>query len=592
MFQNLLIKRCFAGSPIYPLNEELRLADLAEQAKLRPPLAERLQILAVMIPGGPYDEDVERRLRSRRAVIEGLGVAGYDPAKDHEIGYFCIPWQALNPNVANCVSRLQNDRTRDERFSSRTDLEVQPTRSNGKQSSDGKQIETQELLVPYEWCEARTFCQGGGPLHLLVLWLADDAFHDAPLARLADLISWFRLKFNSKSGAVDPLPLPNFLVLGPDNSGTLHSMVMEANDAPWNDETRQCLAATHIYSSQAEAAETRLLSDIPDLGNPRTCKHLLEQKLNRPESGRKFCFERTIPLDNQIVEALRKELELRDVKENDDVAILSEEDTFYARALCSSFEAPDVHGVIGPPLCTVHAFTYLRGIDGKIPSDGKDDNESKNADQSTDKNTQPSLRPAEGTEGLNQADDIRRLSKMLEELDKDLRTGKFHKCKSKGLKAIGLLGSDVYDKLELLKALRPTFPEAVFFTNYLDARLAHPEEWKETHNIVVVSARGLSLEGPDKKFQKVAPFRDGGQTALFEATLEAMGRIQPDKALMLNSPLVFEIGQNGAKELRAKEDKDTNELFKEFKRYLRHLSGFIVCGILLVVWTRSVSRVP
>jgi hypothetical protein len=71
-----------------------------------------------------------------------------------------------------------------------------------------------------------------------------------------------------------------------------------------------------------------------------------------------------------------------------------------------------------------------------------------------------------------------------------------------------------------------------------------------------------------------------------------MERIQPDKALMLDSPLVFEIGQNGAKELRATDDKDTNELFKEFKRYLRHLSCFIGLGILLVVWTRSVSRVP
>ena len=39
------------------------------------------QVLAVMIPGGPYVEDVERRLRSRRAVIEGLETTGYGPRK-------------------------------------------------------------------------------------------------------------------------------------------------------------------------------------------------------------------------------------------------------------------------------------------------------------------------------------------------------------------------------------------------------------------------------------------------------------------------------------------------------------------------------
>jgi hypothetical protein len=276
---------------------------------------------------------------------------------------------------------------------------------------------------------------------------------------------------------------------------------------------------------------------------------------------------------------------------------------FYARALCSSFAAPDVDGDIGPALTTVHVYSYLRGIDGKLPSDGKDEKETKAADQDTDKKnkTRSPLRPADGTEGPSQADDIRRLAKMLQDLDRDLRNGSspnenscngnLRRAKSRGLRAIGLLGSDVYDKLELLKALRPMFPGAVFFTNYLDARLAHPDEWKETHNLVVVSARGLSLEGYKEKFQRVAPFRDGGQTALFEATLAATRRIHPDDAQIPNSPLVFEIGQNGAKELHLTGEQDTHELFRVFQRYLLHVSCFIAFGILLLVWTCSVSRV-
>jgi hypothetical protein len=558
LFQDRLINRCFAASPKFPPKEELR---VVEQANQQPALTQQVQILAVMIPGGPYVEDVERRLRSRRAVIEGLGVAGYDPEKDHELGYFCIPWQAFNPNVADCISRLQKVRAVEETFNSRSELAIQPIRSNsretsdfietssGRESADHRQTDPQELIVPYEWFEASSFCRGHRPSQLLVLWLIDDAFRDAPLARLADLISWFRFKFNATSEA--ETSLPDFEILGPDNSGTLRSMVMEAKGAQWDDETRQCLATTHIYSSQAEAAETRLLFDIPELGYPRTCKHLIEQsvKSRQPDSG--FCFERTIPLDNQIVKALREELKLRDVTEDDDVAILSEEDTFYARALCSSFLAPDVDGDIGPALATVHAYTYLRGIDGKVPSNGKDEKETKAADQDTDKNqqTQSSLRPADGTEGLSQADDIRRLAKLLQDLDKDLRNENLRRAKSRGLRAIGLLGSDIYDKLELLKALRPMFPGAVFFTNYLDARLTHPDEWKETHNLVVVSARGLSLESSKEEFQRVAPFRDGGQTALFEATLAATRKIHPDDVQIPDSPLVFEIGQNGAKEL-------------------------------------------
>ena len=37
-----------------------------------------------------------------------------------------------------------------------------------------------------------------------------------------------------------------------------------------------------------------------------------------------------------------------------------------------------------------------------------------------------------------------------------------------------MLGSDVYDKLLILQALRPAFPRAVFFTTDLNARLAYP----------------------------------------------------------------------------------------------------------------------
>jgi hypothetical protein len=94
-----------------------------------------------------------------------------------------------------------------------------------------------------------------------------------------------------------------------------------------------------------------------------------------------------------------------------------------------------------------------------------------------------SRRPTDQTEGLNQADDIRRLAQRLREQDRSLRDNGVG-----GLKAVGVLGSDVYDKLELLKALRPILPQSTFFTNNLDARLGHPDEWAETHNLVVVSA--------------------------------------------------------------------------------------------------------
>jgi hypothetical protein len=605
-FQKLVIEKCYAKLPNYRLDDDSGFSE--EQAK-------QIRILAVMIPGGPYVEDVERRLRSRRAVIEGLASEGYVPEKDDEIGYFEVPWQPLEPNVTASVRMLEKKRLEDEKCSSPTEPGIQPSRSN----RDGSNAAG--LTVPYEW-----FAPEGDekPVeHVLVLWLMDNSFSDAPLARLADFISWFRLKTVDRFDADDFLP-PVFEVLGPDNSGTLHTMVMEAAEDPWSAEMRQCLATTHIYSCQASAAEFQLLSGIrgPD-GTPIhfargcTCKDLIERSVNGQQSDNGFYFDRAILPDDVIVKTMWQELENRGVKNNDRVAIISEEDTFYARALSSTFINSSPKGSRRENLSL---YTYLRGIDGKLPSDGKYGRENKGAAESTDKDTRSVSRPTDQPEGLNQADGIRRLAKQLQELNAKAERDSGGKA---SLKAVGLLGSDVYDKLELLKALHSVLPEAVFFTNNLDARLFYPDEWNETHNLVVVSPFRLSPPSnlPHSSIQ-FSDFRDSAQTALFEATREAMGqRNAVGVPSIPQSPVIFEIGRNGPKELTIPADKvDTlaklyaseadNLLIKIltklgllkhrsgsveppnlFQCYLLHISAFIGSGILLLAWTRSVSRV-
>jgi hypothetical protein len=537
-FQDLVVEKCFATSALYPLRKEFRFVGETKrrQKKRVEEEAEQLQIFAIMIPGGPYVEDVERRLRSRRAVIEGLGIAGYDPEKDDEIGYFFVPWLPLQPNASTCITALEYNRKEDER---RGVSGIRPARSASKKT------DSHSLLVPYEWCEPTAFGnEKKSVTHILILWLTDDAFRDAPLARLADLISWFRLEFFTAFEDENFLQLPVFTVLGPDNSGTLHNMVLEAKDDPWNDDTRECLATTHVYSSQAAAAESQLL---PETSTKKTCKDLIEQKVKRSNSNNGFALDRTILLDDQIVATVWQELDLRGVKPSDDIAIISEVDTYYARSLSASFTHPDPNTVpnTDPNIIpiNIYPYTYLRGIDGKLPLDEKEEKEAKSAAESDNRSAQSLSRPTERTEGVNQADDLRRLAVMLHNLDTKLRNKG-----GEGLKAVGLLGSDVYDKLELLKALRPMLPEAVFFTNNLDARLTHPDEWKETHNLVVVSAHGLSLERSYEEYQRIAPFRDSSQTALFEATLEAMKKFGIEGAKP-KSPLIFEIGRNGPREL-------------------------------------------
>jgi hypothetical protein len=619
-FQKLLIEKCF---PVSGSGSPASQSSFAEDKEHLEESARRLKVFAVMIPGGPYVEDVERRLRSRRAVIEALGIEGYHPERDHEIGYFNLPWPGVQSDVKRSVSVLERNRHEDERTSSgialvrlaagvsdleknrgedqgrrlATDSLIVPARTNWKEldlhnyretrlevSENGGRANPQEpngqpLIVPYEWCEPAVD-PPENVAHILVLWLRDDAFRDAPLARLADLISWIRWK--SRDGN---LVLPDFSILGPDNSGTLHSMVLEANAAPWNDDTRKCLATTHFYSSQPAAAESQLLSDVHNRFG--SCRDLIEQRIKHSEPGSGFSFQRTILLDDQIVKTMWQELRYRGLKCGDDVVIISEEDTYYARALSATFTNQDVIGTLPG---NIYSYTYLRGVDGKLPSNGKDESEAKSTAANDGKNAPTTSRPTEQTEGVNQADDLRRLAKRLQSLDRNLWNKR-----GKGIKAVGLLGSDVYDKLELLKALRPMLPEAIFFTNNLEARLAHPDEWKETHNLVIVSAHDLSLEGPYLKYQQVAPFRDSGQTALFEATLMATKPVSFRKQYP-DSPLIFEIGRNGPKKLSVSTHKSTTmpgmlrAVEGYFQRFLRILCALAI-GSLLLAWIWLVSRV-
>ncbi len=62
---------------------------------------------------------------------------------------------------------------------------------------------------------------------------------------------------------------------------------------------------------------------------------------------------------------------------------------------------------------------------------------------------------------------MRRLAAKLKEKDDE-----FRRRGEGGIRAIGVLGNDVFDKLLVLRALKPQFPEAVFFTTDYDAALA------------------------------------------------------------------------------------------------------------------------
>ena len=151
---------------------------------------------------------------------------------------------------------------------------------------------------------------------------------------------------------------------------------------------------------------------------------------------------------------------------------------------------------------------------------------------------------ANRAEGPSQLDYIPRLADHIEQVNREL----FVDSPAAQIRAIGVLGSDLYDKLLTLQALRPRFPNAIFFTTDLDARLWHPNQLKWTRNMVVASSFGLELQ-PELQ-QDIPPFRDSYQTAEYLSCLSALGLVSPDE-LKCISPRLFEIGRNGPVDLSA-----------------------------------------
>ena len=146
---------------------------------------------------------------------------------------------------------------------------------------------------------------------------------------------------------------------------------------------------------------------------------------------------------------------------------------------------------------------------------------------------------------MNQSDYLRRLARELKEAD-----ARWQQEDNQGICAIGLLGSDIYDKLMILRALRPEFPSAVFFTNNYDAHFERRDDWDDTHNLIIASPFGASLPSLYSQ-QHVAPFRDSDQTSMYVGTLIATGRMDENVArgFLIWQPRIFEISRRGAQDL-------------------------------------------
>jgi hypothetical protein len=476
----------------------------------------RVLLLAVMVDSGPYSEQAESRLRTRVAVLEGLSESGFVPVDGEHIGFVTANWPLPETNTHS------------------------------------PPIE-RALLLPWEECEAVDDSKNVFPIgtkRVVVVWLPAVSFDSNPLRCFAALID--------RLAPEDIRDQIHVKLIGPASSTGLESMIREAWWYPlWpvNSEAasamQKALDGVSIISPRATASNLELFSTahVPMPSTDKPVTTILEEFMN-PGARGGLHFVRTIAPDDWVLAELVAELARRRItvvpqimpdgrviSRPAHIVILSEWDTAYGRSLGWTFvpwnERPRL----------IHSYHYLRGIDGQLPGAPAKDNQ-REQEQKTQLGQNSSA--VEATEGLNQSDYLRRLAWQMKE-----DNASWQRDDGFGIRAIGVLGSDIYDKLMILRALRPQFPEAVFFTNNYDAHFERRDDWDVTHNLVIASPFGSTLPPEIYPRQRIPPFRDSNQTSMYVGTLVATGRMTEEEAEYLSwQPHIFEIGRRGGYDFR------------------------------------------
>lgn len=458
-------------------------------------------ILVVQGYGGYSQLDHETRLRTRFAVGLALEHAGYVPdGEDSEFLRFVAVELSMDPHA--------------------------PERKTTK-------------LIPFEqWNPTprrSAGCITETAPRLFVLWVGDDVTPERQLRSTMSLVE-----------AISKTPPPRPLrVIGPTSSGGLRAMITE-----WDRE--QDPELFRVFSPWATADNAFLLKSGQG-GWP-------------PE------IVRTIESDRVVAGRLLNELQIRniDLMGNDKVTLLAEYDTEYGRSLPETFAAclnlrreqgldcarlsPNQEELFRNAVLDlqknsdrwprqVERAIYLRGLDGVGPRSGP--GKPNEADLKEQVNLDLSV--LERPDGSGQLDYARRLA------------DEITKPNGGRLRAVGVLGSDIYDKLLLLQALSGRLRGAWFFTTDLDASYLHASQNMWTRNLLVGSSFPLHVDprqwwqGPGSQAMGIkisAPFRDCYGAAIFISTLQA---VKPFSCLVQKLDLekqvpvaVYEIGARNA----------------------------------------------
>ncbi|MCE7913078.1 MAG: hypothetical protein DYH15_00055 [Nitrosomonas sp. PRO4] len=526
-----LMNQRFANNPVSPCDYRNTLRDELKAFHRY----KNFSVVAVSVSGSAYHEITETRLRNRFAVVSALNSADYYPGYGDKLGYYKL-------NSVSCDKAY-------------------PT-----------------TIIPYEWFD-RTEEKSSS---ILVLWLDESKMQASPggykqffnqlIGELEN--EWLGIWETEQPYSPNYSRNPSYKLIGPSGSSLLVSLLKgEPMITPDSDIYPRFKLFAHSATAPAKKIIKALQADCVANSTEWYCRFdekltpLSEMALEKTlhEALEQRSIIRSIGTDDKLITALLWELWNRGLNNTgrvfsfvdpvsrpgcaDGLVLITELDTLYARSLASYIEQDQFWqhcNQDGNQPLPVKRFSYLRGVDGKLPS-VPDKSSGYRQSVETNKNSPMQWDDAapEYAEGRNQFDYLRRLTEIIAQLDRDKSFA------AHGVKAIGILGSDVYDKLVILHALRERFQDKIFFTTDLDARFLHADQLKWTRNLIVASNFDFMLRADWQK--NSMPFRDSYQTSIYNAVSLALREIDDGERIWTQAvvsqsqkPQLFEIGRKKA----------------------------------------------
>lgn len=492
----------------------------------------------VLLRGMPYPEMAEQRRRQREAAQAAMTSAGYRRLDADRLPYQDVSFSHLWSGKAEakkyegnapCALRVPFEdfkRVTDESLDEATQQEASNQRSA-------------RLLRETKYDTVR------------ILYINMNLLDDKPLHRL-----WFIMEalLPTRDGKKVAMA-----VTSPPGTGWMDTMLGE-NEIPAPLD-KPAPVAFHIYNTEATG-----LSKVFDLGSKPVRPTISINFASAAQRRTQVVLHEMVQPDSFTASLICDEIEMRGhkpsgariqhsssgaqkdvVQEEQDSSyiLIGESETQFAQDLAKQIAQNK----------KVHVFPYLRGLDGHSPI-----------------NPTPALAPDYSTTAQRAASAKstgEALEKVLElpPLPRPDGPAQYDYCARLGegllhwqsarrdhgldpISVIGVIGTDIEDKMALLKVLRPRFPDALFFTNELDAGYLQPENLPYTRNLLVTShydLNGSVLRRSDPFVRVDLPmFRASSQSALVDTIWAAL---DPDVDAPLRPVGMYEIGLRSAHEL-------------------------------------------